>query len=503
MPGAGEEKGTARMLHSEWGRFAAACAAGCLLASTASAAARPAAETAGLLSAGRPQIVSLKASSDSGLPIPGDGSGSVTMTARVRGARQCTFLRQRSPRARLQPVVTVACASGSATAHVRVPANPSSSGRRLAFAVRARSGFGPQAMRSVTLPQQAGGGGAPVASLQVSTQTIPSSGGQIVLTYSSTGASTCVLSSAPAAWTGPNPATVSCGGGTLTATLPPVTTTTVWSFVLTVSSSSGRQDTTTVGVTQSGPAAATPPPASAGTGTQIPGIYEYSENWAGYVVDSTSTVTAVHGEWTVPSVNCSGNPDGHFAAWVGIGGDDGVSELLQTGTSSDCVGGSAVYFAWWELVPMSPNRSTVFGGLSIHPGDRMKSDVFQTSSGSWETWLDDTSTGQAGVLVTGQAWGTQPDTSTTYQSQGSAAGVIFDGATSGEWIAEVPGNPSTGGLYDLANFSAVTFTNTRLGGLSSWSLADGTRLDIATDTAVLTQTSSPGSDGASFTVTRS
>ena len=53
---------------------------------------------------------------------------------------------------------------------------------------------------------------APTASLAASTSPLPSTGGPVTLTYSSTNASTCTLTSSPALWAGQNPTSVGRSG---------------------------------------------------------------------------------------------------------------------------------------------------------------------------------------------------------------------------------------------------------------------------------------------------
>jgi hypothetical protein len=126
----------------------------------------------------------------------------------------------------------------------------------------------------------------------------------------------------------------------------------------------------------------------------------------------------------------------------------------------------------------------------------MKGEVFQTTSGAWETLLDDTTTGLMGVMVTGQGWGVGPDSGSTYSVQGSTSGLSYLGGYSAEWIVE---DPSISGQQPpLADFGTVTFTN--LGtSLSSWSLTTDEAWEIVQNGALLATPGAPQADGFSVT----
>ena len=78
-----------------------------------------------------------------------------------------------------------------------------------------------------------------------------------------------------------------------------------------------------------------------------------STNWSGYAVTGPDgSVTDVKGSWKVPDVVCSspGTPNSYASFWVGIDGY-GSNTVEQIGTDSDCSGGNAVYYAWYEFYP--------------------------------------------------------------------------------------------------------------------------------------------------------
>src|SRR4051794_34361235 len=94
-----------------------------------------------------------------------------------------------------------------------------------------------------------------------------------------------------------------------------------------------------------------------------------SSNWSGYAVTSGAAhFKRVAATWTVPAVTCTTTRRrAYSAAWVGLGGyHDDSRALEQIGTSSDCVGGTPRYSAWYELVP----SASVDLPLGVRAGDR-------------------------------------------------------------------------------------------------------------------------------------
>jgi hypothetical protein len=76
-------------------------------------------------------------------------------------------------------------------------------------------------------------------------------------------------------------------------------------------------------------------------------------NWSGYVATGADgAFSQVSAEWGVPGVICNGG-DQYESSWVGLDGYNG-STVEQIGTSSDCVGTTAVYSAWYEMYPAPP-----------------------------------------------------------------------------------------------------------------------------------------------------
>ncbi len=143
---------------------------------------------------------------------------------------------------------------------------------------------------------------------------------------------------------------------------------------------------------------------------------------------------AIGGGWRVPTVNCELVPNGLTTDWVGVNGfGNGNPGLFQDGTTSYCVNGQQGDYAWWTDAAEGYASQILF---SVSPGDAIYAQVYQDSSGYWNYSIEDVTTDVAS---------TSPES--------------FDGAgTSAEWIAEDPGIPNSNGLYPLADFGSVTFT---------------------------------------------
>ena len=200
-----------------------------------------------------------------------------------------------------------------------------------------------------------------------------------------------------------------------------------------------------------------------------------SNNWAGYVATG-GTFSSVGGSWIIPQVNTTGISSD--ATWVGIGGV-ASNQLIQTGTRAVVNNNAQVsYQAWYEILPANSQKIP----LSINPGDYITASIAQQSANQWTISLSDITTGQ------------NYQTNVTYASSLSSA----------EWIVEMP----VLGRYfiPLDNFGSVQFN-----ALST--VKDGTTLTPAQANAqsivmvnqigqVLAQPSELGSDGASFTITR-
>jgi Peptidase A4 family len=256
--------------------------------------------------------------------------------------------------------------------------------------------------------------------LGLSPATLPYFGGRAVLAVSAPHAARCLLKARPAFWSGRNPLRVRCKAR-IGLTVPAAATTLRWTFTLTARSRSGQTTRSKRTLTIQRPP------------------FQTSTNWAGYVVPSASPITGVTGRFAVPALNCSHTLNAKETLWVGIGGWEGQPEedLLQTGVDSYCENGSQINNpSWWEEYPEYP--PIFYSGMQISVGDQIADEVLQLSDGSWETRVDDLTTGVSGIMQTGNAWGTILDSnpSVWLSKQGNASSVSYSGGHTAEWIME-------------------------------------------------------------------
>jgi hypothetical protein len=178
------------------------------------------------------------------------------------------------------------------------------------------------------------------------------------------------------------------------------------------------------------------PPGENAAGAHVVAGEVKTANWAGYAATgSNGSVTKASGNWIVPTLKCNST----YAIalfWVGIDGFD-TSTVEQTGTYGACSGGTAYYYAWWELFPL--NAIQYWNGMTISPGDHMTATVaYSTSSHRFSMTIIDHGTGQQFEVI-----GTQKGTTE------STAECIAEAAAYG------PGDD----LYPLANFGKAHFTS--------------------------------------------
>jgi hypothetical protein len=331
-----------------------------------------------------------------------------------------------------------------------------------------------------------------VASLTPSTATLSSAGGEETLDFAASPGATCTLTSSPEFWTvGPDPMSVPCDGSYV-AVVAAGTAETTWTFSFTATGSSGRSTTAT------------------GTLVEVAPVFGESLNWAGYVLGSLPGLTAVAGEWTVPTLACATTPDAGVSSWVGLGGftpAGGVSSggLLQTGTEEECAHGGQQNSGWWELTPSSLTASKNFTGFPVAAGDVISASVVEIPSNcgssciTWETSLDDLTTGLSGVMITGDGWGVSSgESSGSFANQGSTAALSYAGADSAEWIVEDSSTP--GGLESFVDFGSVAFTNV-LADLGPPDLAAADGVEMVQNGTALAVPSLPGGSGFSVAYT--
>jgi hypothetical protein len=193
------------------------------------------------------------------------------------------------------------------------------------------------------------------------------------------------------------------------------------------------------GVMQSGGAGGAPTahgvsPSSAGASSAGPRYQATSTNWSGYAATS-GTYTSVSASWTEPTGTCSRSSQ-YSSFWVGLDGYNSGS-VEQTGTDVDCSGGSARYYAWYEMYPAYPvNYSN-----TVRPGDHLNASVTYLGNNQFRLFIGDTT----------QGW-----SHTTTASLSGAA------RSSAEVIVEAPSSSS--GVLPLADFGTASFTGSTANG---------------------------------------
>jgi hypothetical protein len=208
-----------------------------------------------------------------------------------------------------------------------------------------------------------------------------------------------------------------------------------------------------------------------------------SLNWAGYAVTPGSGVTAVSGNFTVPTAGLV--PPGFSASWAGIGGYT-TTDLIQAGVSENSALGGEVlggqYNAWYEILPASETPISNCSGNSsctVNPGDKISVKISNTGGDNWEISLTD-----AGNW----SW----STSVTYASSESSAEWIQE-APSLEDVQTIPADVGT------VSFSGSTYTESG----STDTIAEGSPTVIEESPlggVNEATTSALGSDGESFNV---
>ena len=282
-----------------------------------------------------------------------------------------------------------------------------------------------------------------------------------MLNFTSTNATSCSLSSVPSMWAAGS-TNVPCTG-VYPFTVVPASTAQQWVFTFTASNGAGQTATATQTLTQS-----SPPPTA----------YNTSNNWSGYVVPSSGAlITDVQGDFTVPTMNCADTPNGDTAIWVGIGGQQwstggNSGPLLQTGVDTNCVDGLQQNDAWFEQYPSVPNTAPIFDNFPIYAGDQIQVSVYETTTNQWVTLLSDVSTGESGIMLTGDSWGVGPTSSilNNWTVQGDTSGLNYGGGYTAEWIVEDDTNATTNMLNPFANFGSVTWTSLE-SSFTTWSLS--------------------------------
>jgi hypothetical protein len=213
---------------------------------------------------------------------------------------------------------------------------------------------------------------------------------------------------------------------------------------------------------------------------------DQSTDWAGYGVTSTSTpFTCVEATWTQPRVSCRGTSLSAVAIWVGIGGV-GQAGLVQTGTETQCLHGTASIGAWHQSLPRETFATAA--DLPVAVGDRIHAQVLRLSRSSYALAIENLTTGASFSIKSGNQ--------------------TVD-PTTAEWIVEAPtvGCPTRCTVAVLPDFGTITLSgvSTTIGGVNGPLDAAGfvhTRTTLVTSSgSTRAKVSSTAADGRSFEVT--
>jgi hypothetical protein len=159
-------------------------------------------------------------------------------------------------------------------------------------------------------------------------------------------------------------------------------------------------------------------------------VINYSDNWSGYAVTG-STFTTATASWTQNAGTCtSGDGETDMSPWVGLDGFSS-STVEQTGTSVDCDGASADYYAWYEMYP----ANVIIINKTVKAGDQFTGTVTHTSGTSYTLVLKDTT----------QGW-TNSVTKTIKNAKDSSAEAVMEMAASS--LTKFGTDPFTGFTVD-------------------------------------------------------
>jgi uncharacterized repeat protein (TIGR03803 family) len=210
-----------------------------------------------------------------------------------------------------------------------------------------------------------------------------------------------------------------------------------------------------------------------------------SENWSGYAVTGApGSVTDAKGSWVVPAVNCSELQSPYLSSWVGIDGWAGSATAEEIGTESECLNGTASYYAWYAFYP---GATVEIQSLTIKAGDRISADV-AFSGGQFTVNITDETSGASsnGVLSPPPGYSAQ---------RSSAEWISEDQSEYNDFGTVVYGNEYT----NAANTCGATVGNQSgpIGSLPGWF-----PITQVNSSGAIEATPSPlSSDGSSFSVT--
>jgi hypothetical protein len=197
--------------------------------------------------------------------------------------------------------------------------------------------------------------------------------------------------------------------------------------------------------------------------------------WAGYAAaGSAGQFNSVTANWSVPTASCAGVKSNAYSSfWVGLDGFNSRT-VEQTGTDSDCINGTATYFAWYEFYPKKPVLA-----LTLSPGDNITASVTY-SNGMFTVSINDTSEINGGFSTT--------------------AAVKSALRSSAEVITEAPSsNHGPRSALPLADFGTVDYSGAMVNGDTLASSAPD-EVVMQLGSTVKAQPSGIGSDGESFSV---
>ena len=183
-----------------------------------------------------------------------------------------------------------------------------------------------------------------------------------------------------------------------------------------------------------------------------------SGNWAGYLAlpgGSTTSFKQVVADYTVPSANCNGGGVGTGDAfayhWIGLDGW-GTGTVEQDGVADFCEGGTASYYAWWEMYPNGINLA-----FHVSPGDAISSRVTYDGAGIYTLYLLD--------VTSGQSFNMTESCPTTCSNK--SAEDITEGYESSPWLGTLDYAREYYNAFQAINQSGTT------GGFASKAWSDG------------------------------
>lgn len=209
----------------------------------------------------------------------------------------------------------------------------------------------------------------------------------------------------------------------------------------------------------------------ASSGSGVRSSNAESANWAGLVycpsgldrigcVRGSLGMSGVFGCWDVADVSDRGSITPQqgaqsLATWIGIGGFDGLYDLVQIGTTSSP---GVPPMAWWETLPAV--ESVI--GITVNPGDFVCAQITLLGANLfgqqvWYLSIQDVSDGQA--------WnnGLTPDVCGGAYFWAQCTEVTVDSA---EWIAETP---QVGGhIANLPDFNTFYICNLEVESSGTW-----------------------------------